>query len=356
MIITCPSCSARYPVEASTFAPSGRKVRCAKCGNTWHQAPPSDLGGGEDAPARPAAKAEVGSDALSPSVRPAPVGQKPLFNSGATRQKATQDAPAGPEAAKAEDEIRIDDPFSEDDDIMFAPVDAAKTGERDTPIQFRDLSSSHGETGGALRRYLSDVASMRRGRVVGTIGWVLLVLFVAGTVYGVIHYRREIVAFWPSTVRLYEAAGAPINLVGFELSDVTYERQDENGLPVLAISGEVVNISGETKRVPRLRVGLRDERQQELYHWTFALAESELKPDASAKFTTRLSSPPPAARDLEVRFVETDEGAAASTPAVDAKPQEAVPTEPAPAETAPHDDLPAQDGANASDTPEDSHP
>jgi hypothetical protein len=125
---------------------------------------------------------------------------------------------------------------------------------------------------------------------------------------------------------------------------------------VLAISGEVVNVSGETKRVPRLRVGLRDEHQQELYHWTFALAESELKPDARATFTTRLSSPPPAARDLEVRFVETDEGAAASTPEADAKQQEAVPGEPAPAEAAPHDDMPAQDGAKVSDTPEDSHP
>ena len=88
---------------------------------------------------------------------------------------------------------------------------------------------------------------------------------------------------------------------------MTYEPQEENGLPVLAVKGEVLNISGETRRVPRLRVGLRDEKQQELYHWTFALTESELKADGKASFTTRLSSPPPAARGLEVRFVEPGE-------------------------------------------------
>ena len=43
MIITCPSCSARYPVDAAAFPPAGRKVRCAKCGETWHQDPPDDL-------------------------------------------------------------------------------------------------------------------------------------------------------------------------------------------------------------------------------------------------------------------------------------------------------------------------
>ena len=94
---------------------------------------------------------------------------------------------------------------------------------------------------------------------------------------------------------------------------MSYERQDENGLPVLAVKGEVLNISGETRRVPRLRVGLRDEKQQELYHWTFALTESELKADSKASFTTRLSSPPPAARDLEVRFVEPGEEPVAET-------------------------------------------
>ena len=38
-------------------------------------------------------------------------------------------------------------------------------------------------------------------------------------------------------------------------------------------------------------------------HWTFTLDEKELAPGKSASFITRLSSPPPEARDLEVRFL-----------------------------------------------------
>lgn len=190
------------------------------------------------------------------------------------------------------------------------------------------LSEPQAGTGGKLRTYLNDVASMRRGRVIGAIGWAMLVLFVAGTVYGAVQYRKEIAAFWPSTAKLYEAAGAPINLLGLEFRNISYERQSENGLPVLAIKGSVVNVSDEVKTLPRLRVGLRDAKQQELYHWTFALPDKELKPKQSAEFTTRLSSPPVEARDLEVRFVREGDDSETMTPARAAAPAKAVPDAP----------------------------
>jgi predicted Zn finger-like uncharacterized protein len=40
MILTCPSCSTRYTVDEAQFPPSGRMVRCAKCGHSWHQTGP----------------------------------------------------------------------------------------------------------------------------------------------------------------------------------------------------------------------------------------------------------------------------------------------------------------------------
>ena len=40
MILTCPQCSTRYQADAAKFQPSGRNVRCAKCGHLWHQDPP----------------------------------------------------------------------------------------------------------------------------------------------------------------------------------------------------------------------------------------------------------------------------------------------------------------------------
>lgn len=44
MILTCPSCSARYKVDDKAFAgEAGRDVRCAKCQHMWHFDPKTDV-------------------------------------------------------------------------------------------------------------------------------------------------------------------------------------------------------------------------------------------------------------------------------------------------------------------------
>ena len=42
MILTCPSCSSRYHVDAAAFQEKPRKVRCANCGHRWKAQPPVD--------------------------------------------------------------------------------------------------------------------------------------------------------------------------------------------------------------------------------------------------------------------------------------------------------------------------
>lgn len=167
------------------------------------------------------------------------------------------------------------------------------------------------DIGNRFRAEVRRAASMRRGRMLSAAGWVVLFLFVGGTLAGGWSYRERIAAFWPATAKLYAAAGEEINLRGLEFRNVTYERQTEDGLPVLAVMGEVVNVAGKDIALPRLRVGLRDEAQKELYHWTFALAEASLARGEAAPFITRLSSPPPEARDIEVRFVDRTDLASA---------------------------------------------
>src|SRR4029077_9499442 len=43
MILTCPQCATRFQADAAKFLPAGRTVKCAKCGEVWHQgAPPQE--------------------------------------------------------------------------------------------------------------------------------------------------------------------------------------------------------------------------------------------------------------------------------------------------------------------------
>jgi len=37
MLITCSSCNSKYLVNSAELKPSGRNVKCAKCGNSWFQ-------------------------------------------------------------------------------------------------------------------------------------------------------------------------------------------------------------------------------------------------------------------------------------------------------------------------------
>jgi predicted Zn finger-like uncharacterized protein len=53
MILTCPACATRYQADEAKFPPSGRQVRCAKCGQVWHQPGPAASPESEVVPAPP---------------------------------------------------------------------------------------------------------------------------------------------------------------------------------------------------------------------------------------------------------------------------------------------------------------
>ena len=152
----------------------------------------------------------------------------------------------------------------------------------------------------------SDGSSWLRGIAVAG-GWLFLVVLVLATGWAAVMFRDNIATWLPQTSSLYAAVGLQVTPRGMDLADIAYRQQVEDDQNVLVVTGSVVNRSAHELSVPLLRVALFDADKHELYHWTFVSAVSTLKPGASARFRTRLSSPPAGTRDIEVRFARAGE-------------------------------------------------
>ena len=134
-------------------------------------------------------------------------------------------------------------------------------------------------------------------------GWIGLIVVILAIGYSAVRYRQEISMIWPQSAGVYSSLGLKVNAQGIDLAHVDYRRENEDGQVVLAVTGNIVNSGNRELPVPQsVRVTLSDADNHELYHWSFTPNVQTLKPGQSSPFLTRLSSPPAAARHLEVRF------------------------------------------------------
>jgi predicted Zn finger-like uncharacterized protein len=251
MIISCPSCETRYQVDEAKFPPQGRTVRCAKCGNSWHQAGP---------------EAEAAPEAVAVAPEPVPAAQPE------------------PETKPEQEPARHPLPIR----ATYQPP-AESTG----PTA-RGLRSLLPEPHGPVLPILAVVA-----------GWVGLIAVVLMIAVSAVHYRQDIAVIWPQSAGVYSTLGMKVSPSSIDFRDVNYHRESEDGVTVLAVTGRIVNSGTRELPVPQMvRVTLTDDGNHELYHWTFKAGATSLKPGQSVPFASRLSSPPIASRHLEVRFTK----------------------------------------------------
>jgi predicted Zn finger-like uncharacterized protein len=258
MILTCPACATRYVVDPKAIGASGRTVRCARCHETWHQDVPEDL-----PPSRLTRPIEVEAPELPP-VMP-------------TMSSSYEDRPVFSRFDEPEEEASPADPMPS---FMARPEPIGS--DRNLPV---------------LHRPKPRISKLM-------IGWAALVLVVVLLLAGLWFARTPLVAAWPPLQRLYALAGLPVDApsFGLEVRNLTPAFSKVDNTPTLVVTGEVANTSGGVRKVPSLRVTLRNAKNESLKTWGFIIGRDQLLAGETAPFQTSIANPPADASSAVVVF------------------------------------------------------
>jgi predicted Zn finger-like uncharacterized protein len=332
MLILCPNCATSYQVQPQAIGPDGRLVQCTHCAATWF------AGGPEPGPDTPISAENVfkpvawfsapnaeewraadqaGPETLVPadddhqlaeSTELAADGDEQLVE--ATELTAGGDGIARSEETAARYDVQDDvlepsEPVSEQSVAVIDTPPLAPPYENAAPDEPSDeeLDSEVIETFAARRRRLQS----RRVKSRRSSGWTAVILVLIACNAAALGGRRALVRLLPQTASLFAAIGLPVNLRQLDFEHVKVSKDAQDG--VLIVQGAIVNTSGKATEVPRLRITARNATGQDIYAWTARPSRSVLGPGEQAKFTSRLTSPPPDTHDMTVRFVKAQDRA-----------------------------------------------
>ncbi len=272
MHIVCPHCSTSYAIDLASLGADGRTVRCSRCKEVW-LARPEDAT--EIATQQPA-MADVGPPA-------------------AEQDAASEwDALAREEGGEEGGAPHVDSPPIAADWDASADGAGSTTSDTDWPSVARnDQHDTHrprtprGFPGGHKRSLVNLTTTC------AAMGALVLALLI---------WRIDVVRLLPQTAAFYKLVGLDVNLRGLRFKDVKITSETVEGKPVLVIEGVITGESSKPVELPRLRFSVRDAQGAEIYAWNTVLEQPVLRPGEKAWFKSRLASPPPEGRNIDVRF------------------------------------------------------
>jgi predicted Zn finger-like uncharacterized protein len=287
MHIICPHCTTSYAIDLATLGAGGRTVRCSRCKEVW-LARPEDA---TDLSARVPAMAEAGEQAGGTTDAAAWAGP--------ARRKDDQDQDGAEAPVVDSPSISADWPVSADGEgaHQAAATDWPSVARDD----LHDTLAARPRRQWRLRNVLKRPAFLRApGKpalslttVCAAMGALVLALFI---------WRVDVVRLLPQTAAFYKMVGLDVNLRGLVFKDVKVTTETVEGKPVLVIEGVIVGEARQPVELPRLRFSVRDAQGAEIYAWNAVLEQPVLKPGEKAWFKSRLASPPPEGRNIDVRF------------------------------------------------------
>ena len=297
MLIVCPSCANSYDIEAASQQPDGRQVRCVRCRTVWRALP--------SRAERLMAAAEAIAPATQLAETAAPVADKFAVADVAMADNEIPaeavDAPA-PEFAAAEAES-VADATAAVEAPPRVPVDLDRGGPVAVEAEHHDEPAP--EPVGDIETYAAR-HDERRSRF--SLHWplpnmqtgILALLIVDAILIG---WRSDFVRVFPQTASFYATLGLPVNLRSVTFEDVATSTEQNEGVPILVVQGNIVNRGHRIVDVSRLKFVVRNAAKEEIYSWTAVPPRPSLPGGEAVGFRSRLASPPPYGRDVLVRFV-----------------------------------------------------
>ena len=283
MNIICPHCTTSYAIDLATLGAAGRSVRCSRCKEVWLARPQDAVEMVAPPPAMATAGQQAGGDdaaaewdALAREEDDGEAGDTPVVDS----PSISADWPA--EGASSPQDADSGWPSAAQDDAFGAGISRPRRGSR--------------------RRSLLTPSVLFRASGKPLVSLPTACAAMGALVLALVIWRVDVVRLLPQTATFYKTVGLEVNLRGLMFKDVKLTTETVEGKSVLVIEGV---ISGETRKpvaLPRLRFSVRDAQGAEIYAWNTVLEQSVLNPGEYTRFKSRLASPPPEGRNIDIRF------------------------------------------------------
>jgi predicted Zn finger-like uncharacterized protein len=146
-----------------------------------------------------------------------------------------------------------------------------------------------------------------KSRLAATLSWVLTALLFVGLTACAFFFRTEVVRIWPQSAEAFRLFGLQVNRFGLDFEGQVVTRTFNDTVPIVTVTGRVVNVSKASADTPGVRIDLRDEAGAIVATRYSLITPMALQPGEAGQFGAVVEPAPTEAFEVELSFVDLSE-------------------------------------------------
>lgn len=265
MILACEKCDTRYLVPDAVLG-AGKTVRCTKCSHEWYQE-------GEKQP-----------------------------ETAVTEVSETDEDRS--EIKREDIDFQDREDAGDDDELEESPQGDLEETEEDS----EDIPIPESVKPGPDEDYVPVIAGAKdggEGLVAKLAGYVAAAVIFVAISGALVHLHEKIVAMWPESALFYDMAGlgSDDTVKGLIFDQLTAKVQmNEEGVPVLDISGKIINLRSEPAFAPPILPFLRMQNDSVEKGELFAVDQAQIPAEGEVPFDIRFTHVPEDVKEVRLQF------------------------------------------------------